>query len=138
LLLAIKLVFAGATEALVYSAAGGGQAFTFYNVLLLAVFVGVAIAYGIGQALDYKPNKRLRQDNADLRRDCDDLQRRVDLLEAENEHLRKSRDFEAALAGALALIGQSREASSHEHGEILDAIHTLTAAIAAGGGGDTR
>ena len=122
LLVVAKIATAAGSAGLLYgiTAPTSDQALSVYNLALLVVLIGGVLAYVIAQVRDYKPNKRLRDDNNDLRNDLDALQKRFDDLQtrfkelaAENDKLKQSRDFDQAIgelrAELLKAIGDLRK-----------------------------
>jgi len=114
----------------------GNEPVNLYNIALLTVLIGGVLAYVVAQVRDYKPNRRLREDNADLRHDIDDLQKRYDDVVTENQRLRHSRDFEQALAAAIQAIGDSRVEILSAIQNQADALHEVANAIREGGKSD--
>lgn len=134
LLSAVKFLIGGVSALLVWSvgAIDSNSTFTVYNLVLITVLVGGGVTYVLLQVRDYKPNRRLRDDNANLRHDNDDLLARLDTAENEVKDLKKSRDFEQVFAGLLAAIAQSRDATAQENKEVLTAIRDIAEAIRTG------
>lgn len=131
LLSGVKFLIGGVTALLIWSvgSVNSNNTFTAYNLILIMLLVCGGLTYLVLQVRDFKPNSRLRRDNAELRKDLDDTQRRLDTAEHENTLLKRSRDFEQALAGAIKAIGDSRAEAAAEHTAILSAIHETTEAV---------
>lgn len=99
-----------------------------YDYLVVATIVGGALSYVAMQVRDYRPNKRLRDDNGELRHENDRLRSDIDHLKQTNAQLEKSRDFDGAFREVVDLVHAIRRNMVDEHAKIIDAFNAHTSA----------